>query len=212
MVPNFSKLSLLKISILRIILLFTHSSDSWSLKFRFQNFLVSLLPKKKKDLCWSAKSLTLKGSPFQHHKICLKNPSFPRVAAWINADTGIGPSIASGSQICPKKKIWGLKSQLYPQKKIKKSLSKSNFSLQPFLLSHCSVHVVLLNPLCLTSHKISLIDFPCFASNFFFKSFTSKLLLKHIFPSLIGLKKNTFFSNILFRKTVFFGTAEIWPD
>ena len=29
-----------------------------------------------------------------------KTPAVTIVAAWINADTGVGPSIASGSQIC----------------------------------------------------------------------------------------------------------------
>src|ERR1035437_4960379 len=29
-----------------------------------------------------------------------KTPATTIVAAWINADTGVGPSIASGSQIC----------------------------------------------------------------------------------------------------------------
>lgn len=27
-------------------------------------------------------------------------PAVTRVAAWINAETGVGPSIASGSQVC----------------------------------------------------------------------------------------------------------------
>ena len=30
----------------------------------------------------------------------MKTPAVTMVAAWINADTGVGPSIASGSQVC----------------------------------------------------------------------------------------------------------------
>tara|TARA_Y100000816_G_C25931093_1_gene485535 strand:- start:491 stop:736 length:246 start_codon:yes stop_codon:yes gene_type:complete len=38
------------------------------------------------------------------HLIIKKTPAVTNVAAWINALTGVGPSIASGSQIC--RPIW----------------------------------------------------------------------------------------------------------
>jgi N-acetyl-beta-hexosaminidase len=34
------------------------------------------------------------------HLIIKKTPEITKVAAWIRADTGVGPSIASGNQIC----------------------------------------------------------------------------------------------------------------
>ena len=34
------------------------------------------------------------------HLIIKNTPAVTNVAAWIRADTGVGPSIASGSQIC----------------------------------------------------------------------------------------------------------------
>jgi hypothetical protein len=33
-------------------------------------------------------------------RITKKTPAVTRVAAWIKADTGVGPSMASGNQIC----------------------------------------------------------------------------------------------------------------
>ena len=38
------------------------------------------------------------------HLTTKKTPAVTIVAAWIKAETGVGPSIASGSQVC--KKIW----------------------------------------------------------------------------------------------------------
>ncbi|MNN54661.1 hypothetical protein D3C81_1694870 [compost metagenome] len=32
----------------------------------------------------------------------MKTPAVTMVAAWIRADTGVGPSMASGSQVCRK--------------------------------------------------------------------------------------------------------------
>ena len=34
------------------------------------------------------------------HLTTKKTPAVTIVAAWINADTGVGPSIASGNQVC----------------------------------------------------------------------------------------------------------------
>ena len=34
------------------------------------------------------------------HRIIKKTPATTKVAAWISAETGVGPSIASGNQIC----------------------------------------------------------------------------------------------------------------
>lgn len=39
-------------------------------------------------------------SKIEEHRIVKKTPAVTIVAAWINADTGVGPSIASGNQVC----------------------------------------------------------------------------------------------------------------
>ena len=41
-------------------------------------------------------------SKIGEHLTTKKTPAVTIVAAWINAETGVGPSIASGNQVCKK--------------------------------------------------------------------------------------------------------------
>ena len=67
------------------------------------------------------------------HLIIKKTPAVTKVAAWINADTGVGPSIASGNQVC--NPIWADFATEPINKKIQikvkiETLKKNNISLK----------------------------------------------------------------------------------
>ena len=84
-----------------------------------------------------------KNSNIKEHLISKKTPAVTIVAAWINAETGVGPSMASGNQVW--RPIWADldKTPINKNKPIKNN--KLNFILKIKMYSFCIKGIIALS-------------------------------------------------------------------